>query len=77
MPLVPPRHRRVKVSAPNRMMNVRRWQCGRRLCTGTNPNHLPGKPALLRQLMQRILHVNVQNTGQFLGEEPAWRTIDE
>ena len=40
-------------------------------------NDLAGNPALLRQLMQRVLHIDVQGTGKFIGEIPARRTIDE
>ena len=40
-------------------------------------NDLSGHPALLSQLMQRVLHIDVQGTRQFVGEIPARRTIDE
>jgi hypothetical protein len=40
-------------------------------------NHLAGNPALLRQLMQCVLHIDMQGAGKFVGEIPAWRTIDE
>ena len=40
-------------------------------------NHLASHAALLRQLMQCVLHLNVQGARQFIGEETAWGTIDE
>jgi len=40
-------------------------------------NDLAGNPALLRALMQRVPHIDVQGTGKFIGEEPAGGTIDE
>ena len=32
---------------------------------------------MLSQLMQRVLHIDVQCTGKFIGEIPTGRTIDE
>ncbi len=40
-------------------------------------NRLASHAVLLRQLVQCVLHFDVQGAGQFVGEIPAWGTIDE
>jgi len=40
-------------------------------------NDLAGNPALLCELMQRVLHIDMHGTGKFIGEIPTGRTINE